>query len=347
MKLKQLLALSFVAAVAACSDASTPTQAIDPNSVDLSVAESMGFDFATSTKIKVFPTVQVAQAAQQKNAGIFVGPPVLYHAGGRVIPLPRVAAVYWSNAVIYNGGPAPGTSGLGSADGSMIGKFMRTMGGTPFWSINHEYTDNVAGAHSVSLNLSYTRFYANNVGAPGPGANVSDAAIRAMLAATVGTANLPFDQQTIYAVFSGTGVNLGGGFGTQYCAYHGFFPRPGFPGTWIIYSAQPRDADFTGTGCTAVNTPATGSPTGDFAADATINVLSHEIEEAATDPGLNAWFDAFGQENADKCAWTFLPTFPATLGGQANVTFSGQQYLIQRNWRLGPNLANQVGCTLS
>ncbi|MEP7344344.1 MAG: hypothetical protein ABI877_03715 [Gemmatimonadaceae bacterium] len=346
MQLKQLLALGSVAAMlAACSDATTPTQPINPTGLDLSLAESMGFDLATSTKIKVFPTVQMTRAAQSQP-GVFAGPPMLYHAGGRVIPQPRVAAVYWSAAVIYPGGPTPGTAGAGAGDGSVVGAFMRSIGGTPFWSINHQYTDNVSGGHSVANSLTYTRFYANNVGAPASGANVSDAQIRAMLSATVGTANLPFDQQTIYAVFSRAGVNLGGGFGTQYCAYHSFFARPGHPGQWIIYAVEPHDSDFVGA-CTAVNTPASDSPNHDFAADATINVLSHELEEAATDPGLNAWFDAFGNENADKCAWTFTPTFIAPNGSTANVTFAAKNYLIQRNWRLGPNLGNQFGCTLS
>lgn len=347
MSIRTYVALSAVVLFAACSDASAPTRVLDPGSLDLSSAESMGFSLATSTSIKVYPTVEMARQVQQ-DPGILAGPPILYHAGGRVIPQPRVAAIYWSNAVIYNGGPAPGTAGLGAADGSVVGQFMRTMGGTPFWSINNEYTDNVGGSHRVANSLQYTRFYANNVGAPGSGANVSDAAIRAMLASVVGTANLPFDQQTIYAVFSGAGVNLGGGFGSQYCAYHSFFARPGHPGQWIIYAVQPRDADFVGS-CTAVNTPATGSPNNDFAADATINVLSHELEEAATDPGLNAWFDAFGQENADKCAWTFTPTFAAPNGSTANVTFAAKNYLIQRNWRIGavPPPPTQVGCTLS
>jgi hypothetical protein len=33
--------------------------------------------------------------------------------------------------------------------------------------------------------------------------------------------------------------------------------------------------------------------------------ITHELEEAATDPQLNAWYDRRGYENADKCAWTF------------------------------------------
>ena len=32
-------------------------------------------------------------------------------------------------------------------------------------------------------------------------------------------------------------------------------------------------------------------------------VTSHEIREAATDPDLNAWYDAAGYEADDKCAW--------------------------------------------
>lgn len=32
------------------------------------------------------------------------------------------------------------------------------------------------------------------------------------------------------------------------------------------------------------------------------NVSGHELSEALTDPHLNAWYDANGQENSDKCA---------------------------------------------
>ena len=46
------------------------------------------------------------------------------------------------------------------------------------------------------------------------------------------------------------------------------------------------------------------SPNGNDA-DATINVTSHEHNEAITDPLGNAWYDSGGYENADKCAWTF------------------------------------------
>ena len=38
------------------------------------------------------------------------------------------------------------------------------------------------------------------------------------------------------------------------------------------------------------------------------SIIAHELEEAVTDPDLNAWYDTRGYENADKCAWTFGTT---------------------------------------
>ena len=61
------------------------------------------------------------------------------------------------------------------------------------------------------------------------------------------------------------------------------------------------------------------------------SVIAHELEEAASDPDLNAWFDSAGEENADKCAWTFSPTYTASNGSAANMNLGGTDYLIQRN----------------
>jgi len=60
--------------------------------------------------------------------------------------------------------------------------------------------------------------------------------------------------------------------------------------------------------------------------------MAHELEEAVTDPDLNAWYDRRGAENADKCAWTFGTTSTLSTGAKYNVTLGGLRYLIQRNW---------------
>ena len=63
------------------------------------------------------------------------------------------------------------------------------------------------------------------------------------------------------------------------------------------------------------------------------SVIAHELQEAVTDPNLNAWYDRRGYENADKCAWTFGTTSTAANGSQYNLTLNNTlQYLIQRNW---------------
>jgi hypothetical protein len=72
-------------------------------------------------------------------------------------------------------------------------------------------------------------------------------------------------------------------------------------------------------------------PNGNAGVDGMISVIAHELEEATTDPDLNAWYDSRGAENADKCAWTFGQSVYAANGASANVHLGNRDYLIQRN----------------
>jgi len=75
------------------------------------------------------------------------------------------------------------------------------------------------------------------------------------------------------------------------------------------------------------------------------NVSAHELSEARTDPANpGAWYDSSGQENGDKCAWTFNVPL---------VTFSnGTQWKLQGEWSNAaytagtgyPNSSGQKGC---
>ena len=62
------------------------------------------------------------------------------------------------------------------------------------------------------------------------------------------------------------------------------------------------------------------------------SIIAHELEEAATDPQLNAWYDHRGYENADKCAWKFGSYFQLLDGSYANMLLGDRYYLIQQNW---------------
>jgi hypothetical protein len=293
----------------------------------------------TDNPHKNIHAIKPTQLEAYKNAGKPGGgnTGILYHGGPVLQSGTNVAAIYWAASTIYPGGPTPGATGSGSQDGSLIGLFMRGLGGTPYYNINSTYTDG-AGAKIVNA-VTYTQFYANNTSVPANGASVSDAQIVAMLQAAFNAGKLSYNASTLYNVFTAGTVNLGGGFGTQYCAYHthGTVTIGGVART-VLYSAMPYDYAYP-SACTAQ----LGSANNDPGADAEVNTLAHEIEETTTDMMGNAWFDRRGYENADKCAWTWGTVQTASNGGKYNITVGGKNYLVQQNWKN----TGSGGCGLS
>jgi hypothetical protein len=121
---------------------------------------------------------------------------------------------------------------------------------------------------------------------------------------------------------------------THYCAYHSSF---GSGSTVTLYAYIPY-ADTVSGAC------GTGQHPNDDDADATINLISHEHNEAITDPLGNAWFDRLGQENGDKCAWTFGAAH-GSRGAEYNQVFNEDnehKYYLQQEWS---NLSG--GCVLT
>jgi hypothetical protein len=121
-----------------------------------------------------------------------------------------------------------------------------------------------------------------------------------------------------------------------YCAWHSYGTCGGVPVQIAYFFKLDGDA-----GCDPQDT--SGLHSQGLAAIA--NVSGHELSEARTDPASpGAWYDASGNENGDKCAWTF---------GAPLVTFSnGSQWKIQGEWsnhaydtNTGyPNNSGQNGC---
>jgi hypothetical protein len=108
---------------------------------------------------------------------------------------------------------------------------------------------------------------------------------------------------------------------TAYCAYHGYTP------SGAIYANQPDAFDPN---CDVGEYPNGSSNQ----ADPTINVVSHEDNEAITDPQVNinsAWYDALGYEIGDKCAWTF-GTRSGPAGAQYSNTINGHNYFLQEEY---------------
>lgn len=300
--------------LAACTDSRGPTQPALRGAPNFEQTGQRG----PRTHIMV-PHGQSKGRGHQKggNSGIF------YH-GGPVILSQNVVAIYWSASTIYQGGPVPASTGDGSADGSLVGFFLRNLGGSPYFNINTTYTDATGAA--IQNVVNYTKYWASADNAPPPGSAPGDADMQALIEAGFAGGQLTYDPSTSYLVFTGPGVNLGGGFGSIYCAYHGYFIDGS--GRNVKFAAMPYAWDFPG-GCSGFS--GNGPNATDPAADAVVNVAAHEIEETTTDENLDAWYDAVGNENADKCVWQFGTTY-AVNGSDANMNLGGKDFLIQMNW---------------
>lgn len=78
--------------------------------------------------------------------------------------------------------------------------------------------------------------------------------------------------------------------------------------------------------------------------DDELSAVSHEANEAITDPLLNAWYDAADQENADKCRHS-SDDFGSPLGGASGALFNqligGDQYYLQQEWGNGAGACEQ------
>jgi hypothetical protein len=231
-----------------------------------------------------------------------------------------------------------------STQKDIVNTFVNGISSTTWWNIEKTYTDSTGATVSGSVvsGQSYDDNYSQ-------GTSLDDNAIQTIVSNAI-TNGLPTDANGIYAVLTAGDVAETSGFCSQYCGWHTY-------GKCVIVQANCKGAEYscisiiiTGTingadikylfagradACVNGCVPSTNqqaSPNGDVPVDGMISVLAHEIAEAGSDPELNAWTDASGQENADKCAWTFGTTQAASGGGQYNVVVGGKQYLIQQNW---------------
>jgi len=226
----------------------------------------------------------------------------------------NVYAIFWE----------PTGSYVSSTYNSLILRYFGDVGGSSLYGNNTQYTQNGGGDPSNSKLASYwvdTTAY--------PANPVSDAQIQSEVTHAQGVNHWSSSIDNIFFVFTARGENICSGSScsfTTFCAYHGAF------GSNTIYAAMP----YTGTNLSACGVST--SPNHDFDADSTINVTSHEQMEAATDPLLNAWYDASGNEIGDKCAWIF----GSTNSNGGDVTWNGHTYEVQKEWD------NHVhGCVLS
>jgi hypothetical protein len=233
------------------------------------------------------------------------------------------------NGITYHGGPLIlGTTHIyyiwygnwsGNSASTILTNLAQHIGGSPYFNINTTYYNgsNVHVSNSVGYSASVNDNYSH-------GTALNDAAIQAIVSSAITSGGLPLDTNAVYFVLTSADVNETSGFCTQYCGWH----------THGTISAMDVKYSFVGNPdrCPSACEAQTTGPNGNAGADGMASIIAHELEEAVTDPDLNAWYDSRGAENADKCAWTFGTTHTAANGSLYNMTLGNLNYLIQRNW---------------
>jgi hypothetical protein len=157
---------------------------------------------------------------------------------------------------------------------------------------------------------------------------LTDAQLQSEIARVRAANGWPTGPSTLYFLFTAKGIgsctdssSSTCSFST-YCAYHSWFGS----GSGVTLYANMPYADTDPSACDAES-----HPNGDDA-DATLNVTSHEHNEAITDEQGSAWYDLLGNENGDKCAWDFGTSTGSTQYGAYNQTINGGHYELQQEW---------------
>ncbi|MFN7926580.1 MAG: hypothetical protein U0Y68_01320 [Blastocatellia bacterium] len=194
--------------------------------------------------------------------------------------------------------------------------------------ILRDFANNIGGSDHFAINKTYgvsgAVTFKGETTDTGTSKRLTDANIKTIVSNAISSGRLLSDPNGVYFVLTSSNVTASSGFCTKYCGWH----------TWGTISGFNIKYSFVGNAARCISACAAQSvgPNGNAGVDGMVSVLAHELEEAASDPNLNAWYDSSGAENADKCAWTFgsrqtqLPS-----GAWYNVTLGTRNYLIQRN----------------
>jgi hypothetical protein len=174
------------------------------------------------------------------------------------------------------------------------------------------------------------------------GVSLQDSDITKIVSETIQGGKLPPDPDAVYFVLTSSDVTESDGFSgfcSDYCGWHGNHRILGLD-IKLAFIGDTGACSTCSLQDTYVEAGITNSPNGDWSADSMASVIAHELSESVTDPDPNtvgAWQDDYGEENADKCAWTFGQAYPTDNNSAANVPIGNRNFMLQQNWVLDSN----------
>jgi hypothetical protein len=257
------------------------------------------------------PNARLANEAAQPAARARRSPNMTYH-GGKIMTTAVTQNIFWGTSWgSYTGDKISGMDQW--YDGFSLSNYAKT---------SDEYTGSNGKVGASTTHLGHII----DTSASKSGGNTST-----ILAEVCKLVRPDTGGNGYYSVYTDTPRGSAG-----YCAWHSYGTCGGVPVQFAYFFKLDGDP-----GCDPGDT--SGLHSQGLAAIA--NVSGHELSEARSDPANpGAWYDSSGEENGDKCAWTF---------GAPLVTFTnGTQWKIQGEWSNAaytagtgyPNSSGQKGC---
>ena len=252
-------------------------------------------------------------AARAHEAGHHGNSPLMAYHGGKIMPVAVTETIFWGTS--WGGYKGDKITGLDT--------WFTGFNGSHYAQTSDEYTGSNGQVSSTTTHYGHVIDTTRSTG--GNQTSTILAEVCKVITSPDPSGN------GYYPVYTDTPRGH-----ASYCAYHSFGACNGTPVQFAFFFDLDGDA-----GCDPQDT--SGLHSQGLAALA--NVSGHELSEARTDPASpGAWYDSSGQENGDKCAWTFNVPL---------VTFSnGTQWKIQGEWSNAaytkgtgyPNSSGQNGC---
>jgi len=236
-----------------------------------------------------------------------------------------------SNGIFYHGGAVMlGTTHVyfiwygnwaSNTATTILADWAKSLGGSPYFSINATYYDSLNRFVSNSVTFGGATFDNYSLGSA-----LDDNSIYAIVARAIDDGSLPLDAHGVYFVLTSADVAETSGFCTVYCGWH----------SSAAFNNVLSQFAFIGNTLACPNS-CEGSPgndpNGNEAADGMASLMTHELDEAVTDPNGDAWYDSKGNEVGDLCSWNFGSKIYGTANGSiANVQLGPRNFLLQEDW---------------
>jgi hypothetical protein len=233
------------------------------------------------------------------------GLPHLDYYGGRVISHVRLDLIVWGGWSYPASVPLTGKHSVSSFLGGIArSKYLDWLSeyATPTQTIGRGTLEGVYTIHPPRAS---------------DGAKVTSAQIASVLRSMIGSGRIPKPTTSrMYVIFFRSGQVISTSFGnstSSFCAYHDTMT---YGSSTAYFAVVPYELGSRG--CK----PASSS------FDNVTTIVSHELVEGITDPGVGlnrvAWYDRTHGEIGDICAATSTPA--AVTGGD------GVRYVVQREW---------------